>query len=232
MKRSIKVVGLAFVAVLALSAVSVTSASATELIKFSKTGNFEGKQTTPAELETSNGKKVECKTVTAKGKVTSEIKGETLLEFGECKTTAFIFEGPCTSAGSSSGKIHIPTLLILLGSDENPEVNMNPAVLLKPDPSVVFKCEVAGQSATLTVTGSVICLVKNAANKTEIELLCEKGTKSGEQKDKKFWDIGETNQEDTLRTSSTGAEEFTNLESNQLGNGLLKGVGTTIQLEV
>jgi hypothetical protein len=230
--RSIKLVGLALGAVLALSAVSVASASATELIKFSKTGNFEGKQTTETELETSTGKRIPCKTATAKGKITSEIKGEALLELGECKTTAFIFEGPCTSAGSSSGKIHIPTLLILLGSDENPEVNMNPALLLKIESPVVFKCEVAGQSATLTVTGSLICLVKNAANKTEIERLCEKGAKSGEQKDKKFWDIGETNQEDTLRTSSTGAEEFTNLESNILGNALFKGVGTTIQIEV
>jgi hypothetical protein len=230
MKRSIKVIGLVFVAVLAFSAVSVTSASAVELIKFSKTGNFEGGSSGTTHLETSNGEQVECKKATTKGKITSEIKGETLLEFQECKTTVFIFEGECTSAGSTKGKIHIPDLLILLGSDESPA--MNPAVLLKPESPVVFTCEVAGQKATLTVKGSVICLVKNAANKTEIELKCEKGANAGEQKDKKFWDAGETNQEDTLRTSSTGAKEFTELESNQVGEGLLKGVGTTIQIEI
>jgi hypothetical protein len=67
--RTIKMIGLAIVAVAAFSAFSVASASAAEFI-YSKTGKFKGKQTTNQEYKTGGGATVVCKKSEPSGEVT------------------------------------------------------------------------------------------------------------------------------------------------------------------
>jgi hypothetical protein len=196
---------------------------------------FETK-TGSAFVEVANGKKVECSEIDTKGKVISEVKAVALTLYVGCKTTAFIFEGTCTSAGAPSGDVHVPHDSILLGSASGTE--MIPAVLLQAtnaetgEPTgVKAACEVAGQRAEVSLHGAQVCLIKNAPNKIEVEVSCEQGTKAGEAKDKFFWDSSESGVENTLKASSTGAEEFENIEAVIVGNGQGRGKSGTIQIE-
>jgi hypothetical protein len=226
--RSGKLVVLAFAAALALSAVAAGSASASELIKFSKTGAFEGKSTATVILEFSGGSKFECRSlVIKKGEVTRETKGQALVLFDGCEITVF-GEGACTTTGSEPGSIEIPVMLILLGGDENPTTKMNPAVLLKPEEAEKFTCTIANERAEFSMTGSLICLVKDTSDKEEINLDCEKGAKDGEQKDKLFWDSTQTGTENVLRTTVTGAIKFENEETDLQGSATLTSTGGSI----
>jgi predicted dehydrogenase len=240
MIRGIKLVGMAVVAVLALGLVGVASASATALIHFSSTGSFSGKGG-EAKLETSNGKLVTCKKGTAKGNVTSEEHGTVLIEFEECTTKVSIVTAKCTTTESkktvgTEGNIHV-LALILLGSDTAPPED-KPAVLIQPENSsgasipTTFSCSALGQTAELTVEGSVIGLVKNTttSGKKTIELSLAKGSKTGEQQDKHFWDESETGIENFLTTTSEGAEKFTKLESSEEATATLESANE-IQIE-
>jgi len=148
--------------------------------------------------------------VIKKGEVTRETKGQALVLFDGCEITVF-GEGACTTTGSEPGSIEIPVMLILLGGDENPTTKMNPAVLLKPEEAEKFTCTIANERAEFSMTGSLICLVKD-----------------GEQKDKLFWDSTQTGTENVLRTTVTGAIKFENEETDLQGSATLTSTGGSI----
>ncbi len=228
MMRSMRFVLLAFAAILAFSAVAATSASATELIRFTKTGKFTGASKAGEEtiLETKKGTQVKCKSATGSGEVETEESGKATLTFEKCEEPKL--KAPCGNGGS---KENITAKLgILLGSDTEPPTD-TPAVLLTPE-SVSFECKLAGIGPTISVTGSVICLAKNEANKEEVEVNCKKAAgEAGVQEDKKFWDIHKTNVVNFLESEGTGFGGFAKEESSQQGIALLKGTEGIIQIE-
>lgn len=232
--RVLRAAALALTMALAICALAATSAMAA-LVKFSETGTFEGKAGT-YDLEVSNGQTVVCESVTMKGEVTSEIEAHALVLFAKCTSKITIVTSTCTSSGATSGSIEIPNLGITLGSDSGTEDL--PAVFLQAknattgEPEAVkFSCSALGQEAKLTVTGSSVCLAKNQSGvKNSVLVECEKGAKSGEQRDKFFWAPGIEDKEAKLLTTSTGAVEFTNLETNMAGESLLKGVSSEIEI--
>src|SRR5580700_4852066 len=166
MIRGIKLVGLAFVAVLALGAVVASSAFAKPLIHFTAEGAGTGTGGKGI-LETRAKHDLECEKGTGKGNVISLDKAHILLELEKCT-------GPlgstCTTTESgkevgTKGNVHV-LALALLGSDTAPPLDL-PAVLLTSEnkadekANVTFKCESFGLGSELTVRGSIIGLVKN-----------------------------------------------------------------------
>jgi hypothetical protein len=219
--RSIKLVGLAVVAVLALGALSAASASALALIRFTSTGTFEDKEVGESHFETSNGKVFTCTKGEASGEVTSEIHGWALILLINCTSKISIVTAPCSGEGENASSvehsIHVYALF-LLGSDSKSEDK--PAILIRstnhsgePEP-VTFSCTALGQTAKLTVKGSVVGLIKNGASET-LELSLKKGSKAGEQEDKIFVNSAGEESTNKLLTTSEGAEKFTELESSE-----------------
>jgi len=214
MVRSIKLVGLAFVAVLALGALAANSASATPLIHFTAEGSFTG-TSGEAKLETLAGHLVTCKKNTDKGAVTGSDKAHVLIEFEECAASGLA----CTTTEGggkvgTTGNIHV-LALALLGSDTAPPLDL-PALLISTEnkanelKNTTFECGTAPLSAKLEVRNSVIGLAKNivlSGGKCGILLVFAKNG-TGMQQDTKFWDESETNVEDFLETKSEGALTF------------------------
>jgi hypothetical protein len=237
MVRSIKLIGLAFVAVLALGVVVDSSASATPLIRFTANGPFTSDQISSlAILETHEGGKVECTKFPAKGSVTGEDKVHVLIEFENCKgpggTTCTTTEGG--SEVGTSGHIHV-LALALLGSDTAPPLDL-PAVLITTEnksdvpANVTFKCQTFGIGAEITVKGSVIGLVSNLTSVTPGILLHLAKSGVGSQQDSHFWDESETNVLDLLFSVGTGTGGFAEQESSEEASALLLSTGSPISL--
>ena len=173
MVLSIKLVGLTFIAAIALSAVAASSASATPLIHFSAEGSFTGKGGM-ATLETKKGTKIKCEQSTAKGSVTSLDRAQTLIEFEKCVAvssgaTCTITEGGGKTEVGTSGNIHV-LALALLGSDTAPPLDL-PAVLVSTEnkadekANVTFECQVFGIGTEITTRGSIIGLLEKRNNR-------------------------------------------------------------------
>jgi hypothetical protein len=215
MVRSIRLVGLAFVAMLALGAVMASAASATPLIRFTKIGAFEGKGGT-ATLETLAGHTFTCSATDYKGSVVTEDRMHILIEFLTCSSSG---ETCTTTEGGSEvgtkGNIHL-LALALLGSDTAPPLDL-PAVLIATEnkadekANVTFRCSLGGLASTLEVKNGLIGLALNIATPTKCEILIHfnkaAGT-TGMQQDTKFWDESETNVEDFLEFKSEGIVAF------------------------
>jgi len=230
MVRSIKLIGLAFVAVLALGVVVASSASATALIKFTATGEFKSdllSLSPAAKLETKEAGSVECAKFTSKGTVTNEDKAHVLIEFETCKgpssTTCTTTEGG--SEVGTSGNIHV-LALALLGSDAAPPLDL-PAVLITTEnksdvpANVTFKCQTFGIGPEITVEGSVIGLVSNLTSVNPGILLHLAKVGAGAQQDTHFWDESETNVLDLLFSTGTGTGGFAKQESSEAASALL-----------
>jgi len=232
MVRSIKLMGLAFVAVLALGVVVASSASATPLIRFTKEGAFTSDQLSSspaAKLETKEAGSVECAKFTAKGNVTGEDKAHVTIEFETCKgpsgTTCTTTEGG--SEVGTSGNIHV-LALALLGSDAAPPLDL-PAVLITTEnksdvpANVTFKCQTFSIGPEITVEGSVIGLVSNLTSVTPGILLHLNKVNgvNGAQQDTHFWDESETNVLDLLLSTGTGTGGFAKQQSSEEASALL-----------
>jgi hypothetical protein len=98
MIRNLKVLGLAVVAVLALTAVAVSSASAAEFVAGTGTTSAKGSQTEAAKFKTKNGT-IECSSGTFRGMIsegkhttaeTSAGEGKKGIEYSGCKFLGFI----------------------------------------------------------------------------------------------------------------------------------------------
>lgn len=188
--RNIKPIGWAFIAMLATSAVAAAPAAAA-LIKFTSSGVFQGKSTGSIILEISNGVAYSCQSVTIKGEITSEQKGHASILLDKC-----VFDGGISCHNEGASSIVIKEASILLGSDEG--TSDNPAVLFKPSEEVKFEC--TGDFTPLTLTGSLVCLIKNQAV-NRLAVSCAKGPKAGEQKDKFLWEEGVKGPENNLMLS-------------------------------
>jgi hypothetical protein len=230
MVRSIKLIGLAFVAVLALGVVVASSASATPLIRFTHEGEFKSDQlSSSAKLETKEAQVIECTKFTSKGSVTGEDKAHVLIEFEKCGgpsgTTCTTTEGG-TEVGTS-GNIHV-LALALLGSDAAPPLDL-PAVLITTEnksdvpANVTFKCQLFSIGPEVTVEGSVIGLVSNLTSVNPgILLHLNKVTGApGAQQDTHFWDESKTNVLDLLFSTGTGTGGFAKQESSEEASALL-----------
>lgn len=213
MVRSIKLTGLAFTAVLALGAVTATTASATPLIHFTKEGEFSGKGgAVILEGKSEGHAEISCTGTNTKGTVVTEDRVHILIEFLTC-TGALSSVCTTTEGGGevgTKGNIHV-LALALLGSDEAPP-NDNPALLVAPENSknekanLTFRC--SGFGSELTVKNSIIGLALNVASATKCGILIHfNKAGKGTQQDRKFWE-SETNVEDFLEIESKGILSF------------------------
>jgi hypothetical protein len=231
MVRSIRLVGLAFVAVLALGAVMASAASATPLIHFTKEGAFEGKGG-QAVLETLAGHTITCTGTDVNGTVKPNVdSAHILIEFLTCSSSG----AACTTTEGGSevgtkGNIHV-LALALLGSDAAPPLDL-PAVLVTTEnkanekANVTFRCALGGLASTIEVKNSVIGLALNIATPTKCEILIHfnkaAGT-TGMQQDTKFWDESETNVEDFLESKGEGLVAFPFEDSSEAAEATLGG---------
>jgi hypothetical protein len=91
--RLLKMVSAAFIATGVLVAVAASTATATELGILPGAGNtFTGESKTGT-LETLGGSKIECKTDTTSGKLSSDTQGEATIAFKGCKALGFAANG-------------------------------------------------------------------------------------------------------------------------------------------
>jgi hypothetical protein len=230
MVRSIKLTGLAFMAVLALGAVAASSASATPLIRFTATGAFTSDQiSSGVKLETKEGQVIECTKFTSKGNVTGEDKVHVLIEFENCKgpsgTTCTTTEGG--SEVGTSGNIHV-LALELLGSDAAPPLDL-PAVLITTEnksdvpANITYKCQTFSIGPEITWEGSLIGLVSNltSVNPGILLHLTKVAGVAGAQRDTHFWDESETNVLDLLFATGTGTGGFAKQEISMEASALL-----------
>jgi hypothetical protein len=110
-KKQLKALGLAFLAIFALSAVATATASAEELPELlpnpAKGQTFTSK--TPAGvnsiLETTSLSKIECTAATNKGEFTSAKTGVVTVDFTGCKAIKGETKSPCTSPGDAKETI-------------------------------------------------------------------------------------------------------------------------------
>jgi hypothetical protein len=131
--RSIKMFGLAIVAVVAFSAVAVAGASAEEFIA-SKTGKLNGKATNTQEFQTGTGAKVKCTTATPSGEVT---------ETKATKQAVSVTYGGCSveGIGTASVSLAMYTFFIPLEVSVLEPITITASVL-----GVKCKIEVTDQS--------------------------------------------------------------------------------------
>jgi hypothetical protein len=197
MKRINVVLGLAVMAVLALSAFAVSSASAApELIKAGSPGTklakagIGGKSATGTStvLETANKTKVTCTSAESKGGVevtTKEIaKGKFL--FKGC--TESVFGGSCKSSGKSSGEIETNETTAIIGFNPSHETEVDFEVRPTGTTSelkvafVTFEC--TGGFAKIEARGAVIGMFNESElnkSKTSFGLTFAKGATAGTQ---------------------------------------------------
>ena len=185
---------MAFVAVLAMSAVAAASASAA-LPEFSKTKVKVTGKSGAGTLETVTGTKVTCTGGTSSGEITAEkTVSKTLVIFTGCASSGF----KCSTSGAASGELKTKELTGTLGylTKSTKEVGLD----LKPASGTEFiEFECAGGIVKVKVTGSVICpLTPVNTSTTTFTLTCKQ--KAGVQEFKKF----EGGEEDVLKTSKNG----------------------------
>jgi hypothetical protein len=218
----IRMVGLALVAVFALSAIAASSASAAlpefgrckhETGKYSKANCEEGegsaynwvplkegeevkfKSTSGAgTLETEGGTKVTCKEDIDEGHTTGPKTDVVTVRFIGCESSKI----KCTSAGAASGEIVVKEALSELGFIKAPEVGL----ALKPAKGseifVEFSC--LGGIVKVKTKGSVIGKLTPSSEMTETFTLVFKSAGGGKQEIKKF----EGGAEDVLSSSING----------------------------
>jgi hypothetical protein len=237
MVRSIKLTGLAFMAVLALGAVAASSASATALIKFTANGAFTSDQISSSIIqETKEGGQMTCTKFPSKGTITGEDKLHVLIEYEKCTgpsgTTCTTTEGG--SEVGTSGNIHV-LALELLGSDAAPPLDL-PAILITTEnksgvpANVTYKCQVFGIGTEITEEGSIIALVSNLTSVNPGILLHLTKSGVGSQQDSHFWDESKTNALALLLVTGAGTGGFAKQEGSKEASALLLSTGTPITL--
>lgn len=147
-----------FAAVLAFSAVMVTSASATEILLSSATGTFKAAGGT---AELIGASKVVCETTTTNGTQTDAHLGNFVIEFNKCKVGGIECTGTTDTVKgriTTEGVYHIG-----LGMKSGTSGESNPGILVLPEnPSkpkvkgiVEFTCGILG---TVKVRGNIVGL--------------------------------------------------------------------------
>jgi len=164
MKR-ISIVGLCLMAVFALSAGAVSSASAADLLARTSTGGsvagatFLSSVTLP-KLITHSGSTIECKHATNHGLFLSATLGNVLIRFLGCTTSGL----KCNTPGAGAEEIHLPlSTLFHLGLAHlvlATTTDRVPAAVLLPG---IIKIECGAGAVKIEVKGSVIGALQTAA---------------------------------------------------------------------
>lgn len=180
--KHLRILGLAVAAVLALSAVAASGASAA-LPEF--TGPFPKAFTSTSgkgTLETKAGRKVTCEADTNTGKITGAKSDEATVKFTGCKIEKTGVTLTCTSPGAKEGEIVVEVLSTLVYIKEAAPKEVG--IVLKPKTGttfVTFKC--VGKSIfgtveeSVTVRGEVIGVITPINTLTSTFTLAFKQTK-------------------------------------------------------
>lgn len=201
--RYAKLLGLSLVAVFAVGAVAVASASAV-LPEFEGPfpNGFTAKELGVGKVETVAGRTVECGEAETSGSINApkDALVKAIL-FKKCKSTAF-GAGNCQTAGHAEGDVTTTALLALLGYITKPKVGL----LFEPESGVnfaTFVCKTILGNENLTVKGTVICELTPVNTKGKSFVLTCKQTK-GVQSPTSF----EGGPKDTLMMEGSGPENF------------------------
>jgi hypothetical protein len=149
MKR-VGIIAMCFAAVLAFSAVTVASASATELLFSVAAGAFSA---SGGEATLIGASEIKCTKTTTSGTITNAHLGKITITFEGCKAGSI----PCNSPNQSSGVIVFPGEyhFNLARSSATGEPHAAVLILVNPSP-FSFSCGILG---TVEVRGSVIGLL-------------------------------------------------------------------------
>jgi len=197
-----RIIGVCFVAVFALSAIAAASASAKlpQILFKEPAGGFPATFTSVnlpapkniAKLETVGGTKVECTAQTDKGTIESAHLGKVEVKFTGCFTPILGKNVECESSGGGKGNITV-NLEFHLGLEHTSTSTTVPALLLLLPGglggSFTFTCS---SLATVVVKGNVNCLLVDLEGKavvkehayTSIQLNCKQS--KGVQSSKEF----------------------------------------------
>jgi hypothetical protein len=206
MKR-IGIIGLCLMAVVAISAVAATTASAIppELLLKLTSGNFPATFTLKgvglATLKTANGNTITCQKTDDEGTFENAHLGKTTILFLECETTILGRKGPCGNEGSANmitlkeWVTHFGTTLKEAGVEASAVPG---ALILLPGGKFSFECTevpIIGK-VTINVTGEGVAgLILTTGGATPklspetysaLELVYEESTTTGNQKYTEF----------------------------------------------
>jgi hypothetical protein len=190
-----KLVVVAAMAVISMSAVMVASAAAITPAAIlqslpNETVTVTGKQTSAGVLTVlGNTAKIECKTETLEGSFAAGATlGPVKIDFGECKE---VFTATtCTGLGETLGTILVSGEAHLVVDVESPFLGAGLLFLVN---LTHFTC---GAVILMEVKSEVLCLIKPTATKTtKFEVVCEEtAASSGDPKEIKYWDSSGTEQ--------------------------------------
>lgn len=194
--RILKLLGLAFFATLALSAIGAFGAGSASALLFLTTLNpelFTIKNVGPLVFETRGGNKVECEIVLGHGFVLNktDITHLFLLTFHKCAST---FAGPCTSPNQPQGLITTLELDALLVTLLQSIDKYGLLLLAKNGIIAEFTCSNALVTVKAVVSGSVVgefeeTLAESEAAKKEVKVKFAKGVNPGEPAIKSYWTL-------------------------------------------
>jgi len=219
--QRLKVLGLALMAVFALSAIASATASALPEVLNEKKEQAAQKFTGTSgvtELVKLNGKKVECEASTAEGEIE---KGKPLglfhIHFTGCKG---LLGAACTGEGDKEKEILVLGTFHIVYDKLASEGSLGAAILFLV-PRFHFTCTVVGVKVLVLVQGEVLCLIKpiNTFAK-HFEIVCEGGKEKGDPGETTYWnDNGEAVdvKNGLLAEENTGAFEM----SSEVGSGLI-----------
>jgi hypothetical protein len=202
----LRIIGLALVAVVALSALATATASAA-LPEFVPTaGKFPVKFTDTSgagTLETVGGHKVTCKADSSTGEFTGAKTNKETFIFTGCESLGF----KCNSAGAAAGEIRtnaIASLLVYINKAKK-EVGMDLSPEVVGGLFAEFSC---GGVETLKVRGSVIAPVTkvNTAKQASFKLTAK--ASKGVQKPTEYENEAGKKVKDILETEGAGALPF------------------------
>jgi len=194
--RSIKVLGLAFVALLALSVVGVGSASALLFLvtgASSETFNVNNLNTSakPATLETAGKNTVTCPSVLGKGTILNktDVAEKILFTFHGCTDS---LGSSCQSSGEPSGLITTLDLDGLLITTLGGKYGI--VVLAEKGNLAEFTCGSGIVEVKIVVTGTVVgefteTKAESELEKTSSQMQFAAGTKAGEPAIKDYWTL-------------------------------------------
>ncbi len=213
---------LAFVAVLAMSAVASSTASAKttmpELVNLAgtlpvKTGftSTSGEST----FETKSGESVKCKADTNKGKVTGNSTDEAEIKFTGCSAVSGLLK--CKTKGAAAGEIVLKVKSELVWLDKAEEADPGEDLIL-PSEGVTIECTGLA-SETLKVKGSTLCPITPFNTFTTMFTLTCKATKGLQEPSLYF--LGGKEIEDITETEGSGTKKFSFEKSGLTGTDLL-----------
>jgi hypothetical protein len=196
--QRLKLVVLAAMAVLSLSALVSASASAVTpatILPTTAAVTFTG-ESGSGTLSTLAGKKVECASDTSEGSFAAGAKlGPFTIDFKTCKDPATGVQ--CTGLGEAAGVILVSGEAHLVVDTESPELGAGILFLVN---LTHFTCVLV----LVEVHGEVLCLIKPVNSKTKhFEIVCEETAPgSGDPKETQYWN--EAGTEVNINTTTGG----------------------------